>query len=62
MKKVVAASVNKMLEFDAMEEFEKHIHFLESRKRKYLILSKQEIAGGKIRIEIKEQYNNNTLL
>lgn len=62
MKKVVAASVNKMLEFDAMEEFEKHIRFLESRKRKYLILSKQEIAGGKIRVEIKEQYNNNTLL
>lgn len=62
MKKVVAASVNKMLEFDAEEEFEKHIRFLENRKRKYLVLSKQEIAGGKIRVEIKEQYNNNTLL
>lgn len=62
MKKVLAASVNKMLEFDAMEDFEKHIRLLESRKRKYLILSKQEIGDGRIRIEIKEQYNNNTLL
>ncbi len=61
MKKVLAASVNKLLLFDTQEELEKHISFLKSRKREYAIMARQEV-DGKIRVLIKEQYNANVLL
>ncbi len=61
MKKVLAASVNKLLLFDTQEDFEKHIKFLKERKRQYAIMARQEV-DGKLRVLIKEQYNNNDLL
>lgn len=62
MKKVIAASLNKLLRFDSVEEFEKHIEHLKDRKREYAILSRQEFEDGAIRVLIKEQYNDNLLL
>lgn len=62
MKKVLKASVNKLMEFDDPGEFEKHVTLLKSRKRGYVILSEKPMENGKIQVEIKEQYNNNDLL
>ncbi len=61
MKKVLAASINKMLLFDTDEEFEKYIFRLKERRRDYAILARQEL-DGKLRVLIKEQYNANALL
>lgn len=61
MKKVLAASINKLLLFDTAEEFEKYINRLKERKRDYAILARQEL-DGKLRVLIKEQYNANVLL
>ena len=62
MKKVIAASVNKRIEFDKISEFEKHIEYLESRKREYVFLSKRDLGNGRLQVDIKEQYNFNDLL
>lgn len=61
MKKVLAASINKLLLFDTAEEFEKYIERLKGRRRDYAILARQEL-DGKLRVLIKEQYNANALL
>lgn len=61
MKKVLAASINKLLLFDTADEFEEYISRLKGRKRAYAILARQELEG-KLRVLIKEQYNANDLL
>lgn len=62
MKRIVAASLDKLVDFDTEDEFKKYIEHLDSRKREYEVLFKSELGGGRLRVRIKEQYNNNELL
>ena len=61
MKKILFASINKLVLFDTEDELKEYTAHLEERKRAYEILSKKP-EEGKIRVLIKEQYNNNELL
>ena len=62
MKRIVAASLDKLIDFDTEDEFKKYIEHLDSRKREYDVIFISELGGGRLRVRIKEQYNNNELL
>lgn len=62
MKKIIAASVNKLIEFDETAEIDRHIAHLEKMKRDFAVVSREDLGNGKFRIVIKEQYNSNDLL
>lgn len=59
MKKVIAAHVDQILEFDSEMEITKFLEGLESRKQLYQVVWKNTLGNGKIQIRIKRQYNKN---
>lgn len=61
MKKVIAACIDRILEFDTQEEAAKYLEALRGREGKFRILYREEV-GGKYRIRIQEQYNKNPMI
>lgn len=56
MKKVIAACIDRVLEFDTQQEAAKYLETLRDKKSEFRILNREEVAG-KYRIRIQEQYN-----
>ena len=59
MKKVIAAHVDQILEFDSEMEITKFLEGLEFKKQLYQIVWKNTLPNGKVQIRIKRQYNKN---
>lgn len=61
MKKVIAACIDRVLEFDTQQEAANHIDNLREKKSEFRILHREEV-GGKYRIRIQEQYNKSPMI
>lgn len=58
MKKVIAACIDQILEFDSKQEVEKFLGDLEKKKQLYTVMWENSIKGEKVQIRIRRQYNN----
>ena len=61
MKKVIAACIERILDFDTPEEAAKYLETLREKKSEFRVLHREEI-GGKYRIRIQEQYNKSPMI
>lgn len=61
MKKIIAACIDRLIEFDSSEEAATYVEGLREKKSDFVIVKCEEISG-KYRLRIKEQYNKNPLL
>ena len=61
-KSILRAGLKKEILFQTKSDFDNHILFLKSRKRKYKVLEKVEGADGSITATIVEDYNGVKLL
>lgn len=61
MKKVVAACIDRVLEFDTQQEAAKYLETLRDKKSEFRVLNREEVAG-KYRIRIQEQYNKSPMI
>lgn len=61
MKKVIAACIDRVLEFDTQNEAANYIEGLRSKKSEFRVLRRDEV-GGKYRIRIQEQYNKSPMI
>lgn len=61
MKKVIAACIDRILDFDAPEEAAAYVEGLRNKKSEFVIVSREE-ASGKYRIRVKEQYNKSPMI
>lgn len=63
MKKIIAACIDRLMEFDSSEEAATYVEGLREKKSDFVIVKREEIEiSGKYRLRIKEQYNKNPLL
>ena len=62
MKKVVAACIDRVFEFDSKKEADFYLTKLKALNTVFVIVSMEETENGKCRLRTKEQYNNNDLL
>lgn len=61
MKRVIAACIDRVLEFDTQQEAAKYIEALRDKKSDFRILRREDV-GGKYRIRIQEQYNKSPMI
>ena len=61
MKKVIAACIDRVLEFDTQQEAAKYLETLRDKKSEFRVLNREEVAG-KYRIRILEQYNKSPMI
>ncbi len=61
MKKVVAAYIDRIFEFDSQEEVAAYIEKLRSLKKMFRIVQRED-AGGRCRVRIQEQYNSSPMI
>lgn len=61
MKKVIAACIDRVLEFDTQNEAAAYIETLREKKSEFRVLYREEV-GGKCRIRIQEQYNKSPMI
>lgn len=61
MKKVIAACIDRVLEFDTQQEAANYLETLRDKKSKFRVLNREEVAG-KYRIRIQEQYNKSPMI
>lgn len=62
MKKIIAASLDRLVEFDSQREAEAYIRAMKSKPGKVEVLDKAALESGKYRVKIRQQYNNVPLL
>lgn len=61
MKKVIAACIDRVLEFDTQQEAAKYLETLRDKKVEFRIVYREAVAG-KYRIRIQEQYNKSPMI
>lgn len=61
VKKIIAACIDRIIEFDSTPEAAEYIERLREKKTKYRIVCREEI-NGKCRIRVQEQYNKNPMI
>lgn len=61
MKKVIAACIDRVLEFDTQDEAARYIEGLRSRKTEFRVINREE-ADGKYRVRVQEQYNKSPMI
>lgn len=61
MKKIIAAGVDRVWQFDTQAEADKYLANLKAKRRDYNIIYTRHV-NGKIEIRVREQYNNNKLI
>lgn len=57
MKKIVAACIDRILEFDTPQEAKDYLDGMRNKGSNFRLEYDVEAPGGKRRIRIKEQYN-----
>lgn len=61
MKKVIAACIDRILEFDSQQEAAKYLEGLRNKNAQFRMLHREEV-NGKYRIRVQEQYNKNPMI
>lgn len=61
MKKVIAACIERILDFDTPEEAAAYLEGLRNKKSEFKVLHREEV-GNKYRIRIQEQYNKSPMI
>ena len=59
MKKIVAAWIEQILEFDGKLEYMAYVEGLKQKKQRFKETSFEQLESGVVRITIRKQYNNN---
>lgn len=59
MKKIVAAWIEQILEFDSKLEYMAYIEALKQKGQRFKVLNHEQMESGIVRIDIQKQYNNN---
>lgn len=62
MKKVIAACIDQILQFDSEHEIDAYIEDLKKKKQHFRLVWKNNLPNGTVQIRIKKQYNNNGFL
>lgn len=62
MKKVIAACIDRILEFDTQQEATNYLEGLRSKKTEFRVLDRGEVPPGKYRVRIQEQYNKSPMI
>lgn len=62
MKKVIAACIDRILEFDNQKEAAAYLENLRNRKTEFKIVDRGEVPPGKYRIRIQERYNKSPMI
>ena len=62
MKKVIAACIDRILEFENQEEAAAYLENLRSKKSTFKVVDRGEVLPGKYRIRVQEQYNKSPML
>lgn len=61
MKKVVAACIDRVLDFDTPKEAAAYIEGLRNKKTEFRVINREEV-GRKYRVRIQEQYNKSPMI
>lgn len=61
MKRVIAACIDRIIDFDSPEEAAKYTAGLQNKKTKFCILYREEV-NGKYRVRVQEQYNKSPMI
>lgn len=61
MKKVIAACIDRVLEFDTQEEAANYLETLRDKKTEFRIVNR-EAVNGKYWIRVQEQYNKSPMI
>lgn len=61
MKKVIAACIDRVLEFDTQQEAAKYLETLREKKSEFRILYREEV-NGRYRVRVQEQYNKTPMI
>lgn len=61
MKKVIAACIDRLLEFDNQQEAANYIESLRNKKTEFRVLNREEV-NGKYQIRIQERYNKSPMI
>lgn len=61
MKKVIAACIDRILEFDNQREAANYIDSLRNKNTEFRVINREEV-GGKYRVRIQEQYNKSPMI
>lgn len=59
MKKIVAAWIEQILEFDGKLEYMAYMEGLKQKGQRFIEVSADQLESGVMRIRIRKQYNNN---
>lgn len=62
MKRVIAANIDRILEFDSPEEAKEYLDGLKAAGKKFRIIWDCDVNGGKKQIRIQEQYNKSPMI
>lgn len=62
MKKIIAAGIKQILEFDNIKEMYVYIGKLRARGVNHQCLGHAEMSDGKVRLSIIKPYNNSPLI
>lgn len=61
MKKIIAACIDRIIEFDTQQEAATYLEGLRTKKTDFRIINREEV-DGKYRIRIQEQYNKSPMI
>ena len=61
MKKIIAACIDRILEFDTQEEAAEYLETLRNKKMEFRIMNR-EAVNGKYLIRVQEQYNKSPMI
>ena len=59
MKKIVAAWIEQILEFDGKLEYMAYMEGLKQKGQRFKEISVEQLESGVMKIRIRKQYNNN---
>lgn len=62
MKRVIAAAIYQVIEFDDEKEFKDYISKLQQNHQEFILEEKTKSPDGKVQIKIMKQYNNNKFI
>jgi hypothetical protein len=62
MKRVIAACIDQVLEFDSEGSFKEYINDLESKKQWFRVLNSKVKDNGTVEVRIQKQYNRHTFM
>ena len=59
MKKIVAAWIEQILEFDSKLEYMTFVEGLKQKNHRFKEVSVEQLDSGVVKVRIRKQYNNN---